>query len=212
MFQKIAEFGVLPVIKIDSVQNAVPLCNALINGGLPAAEVTFRTDCAAEAISEITSAFPQMLTGAGTVLTEKQVDDAVSAGAKFIVSPGLNPKVVKHCQDINIPVIPGVVTPGEVEKGLDLGLDVLKFFPAEAAGGLKMIKAISAPYNKVSFVPTGGINLSNLEEYLSFKKVLACGGSFMVSADLINNGNFAEIQRLTEEAVKIVKKVRGENK
>ena len=211
MFNQIEKLGVLPVIKIDSVENAVPLCEALIAGGLPAAEVTFRTACAAEAIKEITTSFPQMLTGAGTVLTEEQVDKAVEAGAKFIVSPGLNPKVVKHCQSINIPIIPGVVTPGEVEKGLDLGLEVLKFFPAEAAGGLKMIKAMSAPYGSVKFVPTGGINEKNLADYLSFNKVLACGGSFMVTADLINNKQFDKIQAITAEAVNIVKTVRGEN-
>ena len=208
MFDAISKLGVLPVIKIDDVKNAVPLCRALISGGLPAAEITFRTECAADAIKLVTDEFPDMLTGAGTVLTVEQVDRAVAAGAKFIVSPGLNPTVVKHCQSIGVPVIPGVMTPGEIEKGLELGLKVLKFFPAEAAGGLKMIKALSAPYGGVKFMPTGGISEKNLADYLANPKVLACGGSFMVKSDLINEGRFDEIERMTREAVEIVKKAR----
>ncbi len=208
MFDAISKLGVLPVIKIDDVKNAVPLCRAIISGGLPAAEITFRTECAADAIKLVTDEFPDMLTGAGTVLTVEQVDRAVAAGAKFIVSPGLNPTVVKHCQSIGVPVIPGVMTPGEIEKGLELGLKVLKFFPAEAAGGLKMIKALSAPYGGVKFMPTGGINEKNLADYLANPKVLACGGSFMVKSDLINEGRFDEIERMTREAVEIVKKAR----
>ena len=208
MFDAISKLGVLPVIKIDDVKNAVPLCRALISGGLPAAEITFRTECAADAIKLVTDEFPDMLTGAGTVLTVEQVDRAVAAGAKFIVSPGLNPTVVKHCRSIGVPVIPGVMTPGEIEKGLELGLKVLKFFPAEAAGGLKMIKALSAPYGGVKFMPTGGISEKNLADYLANPKVLACGGSFMVKSDLINEGRFDEIERMTREAVEIVKKAR----
>ena len=208
MFDAISKLGVLPVIKIDDVKNAVPLCRALISGGLPAAEITFRTECAADAIKLVTDEFPDMLTGAGTVLTVEQVDRAVAAGAKFIVSPGLNPTVVKHCRSIGVPVIPGVMTPGEIEKGLELGLKVLKFFPAEAAGGLKMIKALSAPYGGIKFMPTGGINEQTLADYLATPKVLACGGSFMVKSDLINEGRFDEIERMTREAVEIVKKAR----
>jgi len=203
IFKTIGNIGIIPVIKISDIDNALPLAKALCDGGLPAAEITFRTDCAAEAISRITTAYPEMLVGAGTVLTIKQAEAAVKAGAKFIVSPGLNPTVVEYCVKNRIPVIPGCATPSDIEKALELGLDTVKFFPAEAAGGLPMIKAMSAPY-KVKFMPTGGINEKNLLPYLQFDKVIACGGSFMVSDELIKNKDFAAITALTKKAVSLL--------
>ncbi|MBQ1895442.1 MAG: bifunctional 4-hydroxy-2-oxoglutarate aldolase/2-dehydro-3-deoxy-phosphogluconate aldolase [Clostridia bacterium] len=201
---KIGKIGIVPVVALDRAEDALPLGKALMIGGIPCAEVTFRTAAAKEAISIMTSNFPDMLVGAGTVLTCKQVDEAVAAGAKFIVSPGLNPEVVKYCVDKGIPVTPGVATPSEVEQAIGLGLDVVKFFPAEAAGGLPMIKAMSAPYTSMKFMPTGGINKDNIATYLAFNKVLACGGSFMVDKKLIAAGRFDEVTRLSREAVDAV--------
>ena len=199
--ERIYEIGLIPVIKITDPAKAVPLAKALVRGGLPAAEVTFRTSCAAEAIKAITTEVPEMLVGAGTVLTPEQADAAVAAGAQFIVSPGLNPKVVKHCQSIGIPMLPGCSTPTDLETAIELGLDTVKFFPAEAAGGIAMIKAMSAPYGNLKFMPTGGVNADNLLSYLSFGKILACGGSFMVKEDLIEAGDFDAIEALTRDAV-----------
>jgi 2-dehydro-3-deoxyphosphogluconate aldolase/(4S)-4-hydroxy-2-oxoglutarate aldolase len=201
IYTELYEYGLIPVIKISDVETAVPLAKALCAGGLPAAEITFRTECAAEAIAAITKELPHMLVGAGTVLTPEQADRAVAAGAKFIVSPGLNPTVVKHCQSIGVPILPGCATPSEIEQALELGLSVVKFFPAEAAGGLPMIKAMSAPYGGVKFMPTGGINEENLLSYLGFNKIVACGGSFMVKDSLISEGKFDEITALTRAAV-----------
>lgn len=201
ILKKLSLMGIVPVVKIDDAVDAVPLAKALCEGGLPCAEVTFRTAAAKEAIKNMTTEFPEMLVGAGTVLTTKQVDDAVDAGAKFIVSPGLNPEVVKYCIERNIPVTPGCSNPSDVELALSLGLEIVKFFPAEACGGLPMIKAMSAPYTNVKFMPTGGINASNICEYLSFPKIIACGGSWMVKDSLIKAGKFDEITRLTREAV-----------
>lgn len=201
VLNKISDIGIVPVVKIDNAKDAVPLAKALIKGGLPCAEITFRTAAAKDAIKLISDEFPEMLVGAGTVLTPKQADEAVEAGAKFIVSPGLNPEVVKHCIEKGYPITPGIASPSEIETAISLGLDAVKFFPAEAAGGLKMIKAMSAPYGNIKFMPTGGINAGNLKSYLDFNKILACGGSWMVSADLINAGKFDEIEALTREAV-----------
>ena len=209
IMEQIEKTGIIPVVVIDDVKDAEPLARALIAGGLPCAEVTFRTAAAAESIKIMREKFPEMLVGAGTVLTPEQVDRAMEAGASFIVSPGTNPKVVKYCKEKNIPIIPGVCTPTEVEAALELGLDVLKFFPAEAAGGLKMIKAMTAPYTSVRFMPTGGISPQNVGEYLSFGKILACGGSWMVKGELIKEGRFDEIEKLTREAAELVKKYRG---
>ena len=206
---KIGQMGIVPVVVLNDVKNAVPLAQSLINGGLPCAEVTFRTEAAQQSIAEISKNFPQMFVGAGTVLTIEQVDRAVDAGAKFIVSPGFNPKVVEYCIKKGYPVTPGIMTPTELEMALEFGLDVVKFFPAENAGGLKMIKAMAAPYTKMKFMPTGGINPQNVREYLQCDKILACGGSWMVKGDLINSGNFAEIEKLTKEASQIVKEIRG---
>ena len=209
VLMKIGQMGIVPVVVLTDVKNAVPLAQSLINGGLPCAEVTFRTEAAQQSIAEISKNFPQMFVGAGTVLTTEQVDRAVDAGAKFIVSPGFNPKVVEYCIKKGYPVTPGIMTPTELEMALEFGLDVVKFFPAENAGGLKMIKAMAAPYTKMKFMPTGGINPQNVREYLQCDKILACGGSWMVKGDLINSGNFAEIEKLTKEASQIVKEIRG---
>lgn len=204
ILHRIGDIGIVPVIKIEDVEKAAPLADALIAGGLPVAEVTFRAARADEAIRRIADACPDMLVGAGTVLTCEQADAAIRAGAKFIVAPGLNPKVVRYCLEHGVPVTPGVCSPSEIEQALELGLDVVKFFPAEQAGGVAAIKAMSAPYGALKFIPTGGINAKNLNDYLSFPKVLACGGSWMVKADLIAAGDFAEIERLTREAVSVM--------
>ena len=209
VLMKIGQMGIVPVVVLNDAKNAVSLAQSLINGGLPCAEVTFRTEAAQQSIAEISKNFPQMFVGAGTVLTTEQVDRAVDAGAKFIVSPGFNPKVVEYCIKKGYPVTPGIMTPTELEMALEFGLDVVKFFPAENAGGLKMIKAMAAPYTKMKFMPTGGINPQNVREYLQCDKILACGGSWMVKGDLINSGNFAEIEKLTKEASQIVKEIRG---
>lgn len=201
VLEEFSKIGIIPVIALDNVEDAAPLAKALCDGGLPCAEVTFRTAAAEESIRIMSEQFPEMLVGAGTVLTTEQVDRAVNAGAKFIVSPGLNPKVVKYCVEKGIPVTPGCSNPSDVEVAIELGLDVVKFFPAEAAGGLSMIKSMAAPYTKMKFMPTGGINAKNLTSYLDFKKIIACGGSWMVPGDLINAGEWDKIEQLTREAV-----------
>ena len=199
---KLSQIGIVPVVALNDINDARPLAKALCDGGLPCAEVTFRTDCAEEAIRVMTTEFPQMFVGAGTVLTTEQVDRAVGAGAKFIVSPGLNPEVVKYCVDKNIPVTPGCANPSDIEQALAFGLDVVKIFPAEAIGGLKLIKSMAAPYVNMKFMPTGGINAKNLNDYLAYDRIVACGGSWMVSGDLVNSGKFDEITALTKEAVR----------
>ena len=208
VLKKIGETGIVPVVVLNDVKDAVPLADALIKGGLPCAEVTFRTAAAEGAIKEISKKFPQMFVGAGTVLTTEQVDRAIGAGAKFIVSPVFNPKVVEYCIKNNYPICPGIMTPTELEMALGFGLDVVKFFPAENAGGLKMIKAMSAPYTMMKFMPTGGINATNVRDYLACDKILACGGSWMVKGDLISAGDFAKIEELTREAAEIVREIR----
>lgn len=208
IFEKIHEIGILPVIALDDAAQAVPLAKALAAGGIPAAEVTFRTAAGEEAIWRIAQECPEILVGAGTVLTTEQVDRAVNAGAKFIVSPGINPKVTAHCLEKGVQPVPGVVTPTEIESAMSFGLDVLKFFPAEPSGGLKMIQALAAPYTQIKFIPTGGISAGNVGEYLAYPKILACGGSWMVKVDLINAGKFDEIQALAAEASAIVRSVR----
>ena len=201
IIKELYNYGLVPVIKITDVNNAVPLAKALADGGLNCAEITFRTACAKEAIARITKEMPDMLVGAGTVLTPEQADEAIEAGSKFIVSPGFNPRVVKHCLERGVPVLPGCATPSEVEQAIEMGLKAVKFFPAEAAGGINMIKSMAAPYQQVQFMPTGGINEDNMLDYLSFGKIIACGGSFMVKDALIDAGNFEEITRLTRNAV-----------
>lgn len=199
--EEIGKIGIVPVIALDHAEDALPLAKALIQGGIPCAEVTFRTDAAEEAIRLIAGEFPEMLVGAGTVLTTAQVDKAVAAGAKFIVSPGLNPVTVSYCVEKGIPVLPGTANPSDVEAAIALGLEVVKFFPAEAAGGIQMIKAMSAPYGKMKFMPTGGITADNLKEYLDFDKIVACGGSWMVKKELVAAGDFDQIEAFTREAV-----------
>lgn len=201
VLEKIQKIGIVPVVVLNDAKDAAPLAKALCDGGLPCAEVTFRTDAAEESIRIMSTEFPQMLVGAGTVLTTEQVDRAVAAGAKFIVSPGLNPKVVKYCIEKGVPVTPGTANPSDVEQAIELGLEVVKFFPAEAAGGLNMIKSMAAPYTNMKFMPTGGINAKNINSYLAFPKILACGGSWMVKGDLVEAGEFDKITELTREAV-----------
>lgn len=204
VLSKIQKMGIVPVIKLDDAKDAVPLAKALVDGGLPCAEITFRTAAAEESIRLMRQAYPDMLIGAGTVLTIEQVDTAVNAGATFIVSPGLNPKVVRYCVEKNIPITPGCSNPSDVEAAIELGLEVVKFFPAEAAGGLAMIKAMSAPYVNMKFMPTGGISAKNLNAYLDFSKIIACGGSWMVKDELVKAGEFDKITELTKEAVTLM--------
>lgn len=209
VISRFGDYGIIPVVVLNESKNAAPLGQALIEGGLACAEVTFRTDAAEESIKIMAREFPEMLVGAGTVLTIEQVDKAVNAGAQFIVSPGINPKVVEYCVKNNIPITPGTCNPTNVETALEFGLDVVKFFPAEAAGGLNYIKAIAAPYTGVKFMPTGGINATNVREYLAYDRILACGGSWMVKDSLVKAGDFDKIKELTREAVGIVKEIRG---
>ena len=209
VLKQIEKIGIVPVVVLNDAKDAEPLGKALCEGGLPCAEVTFRTDAAEESIRIMAEKFPEMLVGAGTVLTIDQVDRAVNAGAKFIVSPGLNPKVVSYCVENGIPVTPGTANPTNVEQAIELGLDVVKFFPAEQAGGLAYIKAIAAPYTGMKFMPTGGINANNVKDYLACDKILACGGSWMVKGDLVKAGEFDKITELVREAAAIVKEIRG---
>jgi 2-dehydro-3-deoxyphosphogluconate aldolase/(4S)-4-hydroxy-2-oxoglutarate aldolase len=202
-FQKTLELRIVPVVAIHNAKDAVPLAEALYQGGLPSAEITFRTAAAPEAIQQIAKR-SDMLVGAGTVLKVDQVKQAVDSGACFIVSPGFNPKVVQYCLDHQIPVTPGISTPTDIEMALDFGLEIVKFFPAEAFGGLKTLKAMSAPYTMMKFIPTGGIGPHNLLDYLMHPQVPACGGSWMVTSAMIAEGRFDEITRLTREAVEIV--------
>lgn len=195
-----AELKVVPVVVLDDAKDAEPLAKALVEGGLPCAEVTFRTEKAAESIRIMTEVYPDMLVGAGTVLTTEQVDKAVESGAKFIVSPGFDPEIVDYCIEKNIPVFPGCISPSEVAQAVKRGLKVVKFFPAEQSGGLAMIKAMAAPYNMLKFMPTGGINTKNLKDYLACDKILCCGGSWMVKGDMIKAGEFEKIKKLTREA------------
>ena len=206
--KKLEQFGIVPVVVLEDTKDAAPLAKALCDGGLACAEVTFRTDAAEESIRIMTKEFPEMVVGAGTVLTTEQVDRAVNAGAQFIVSPGFNPAVVKYCIEKNIPVTPGVVTPSEMEKAIEMGLEVVKFFPAEPSGGLEIIKAVAAPYTMLKFMPTGGINPKNIVPYLQYEKILACGGSWMVKGNLISEGAFDKITDLTKEAVELVRSSR----
>ena len=203
------EHGVVPVVVLEEVKDALPLAAALVEGGLPCAEVTFRTEAAEESIRLMSEKYPEMLVGAGTVLTIEQVDRAVTAGAKFIVSPGFDPEIVDYCLEKKIPVFPGCITHSEVAQAVKRGLQVVKFFPAEQAGGVAMIKAMAAPYTMVKFMPTGGISAKNLADYLSFGKILCCGGSWMVKGNLIKNGEFDKIRELTKEAVELAAKIRG---
>lgn len=209
MEEKIEALGVVPVVVLEDAKDAEPLAKALVEGGLPVAEVTFRTAAAEESIKKMAAAYPDMLVGAGTVLTIEQVDRAVAAGAKFIVSPGFDPEIVDYCLEKGYPVFPGIITPSELAQAVKRGLKVVKFFPAEQFGGVSTIKALAAPYTNVRFMPTGGVNAKNLPDYLGFKKIIACGGSWMVKGDLVKAGEFDKIKEMTAEAVKLVKEIRG---
>ena len=209
IFEEFSKIGIIPVVVLDDAKDAAPLAKVLCENGLPCAEVTFRTAAAEEAIKIMSREFPDMLVGAGTVLTIEQADKAINAGAKFIVAPGLNPKIVQHCLDQSVPVTPGTQTPSEMEQALELGLKVVKFFPAEPAGGLNMIKAVAAAYVDLKFMPTGGINAKNVRDYLAYNKIIACGGSWMVKKDLIAAGEWDKIGAMVREAADIVKEIRG---
>lgn len=208
IFARIREAGIIPVITINHEEQAVPLAEALKKGNMNCIEVTLRTEKALKAIAVIKEKFPDCTVGAGTVLTIEQANEAIAVGADFIVSPGSNPRVIDFCKKENIPVIPGVATPSEIEKNLEMGIKVMKFFPAEACGGLNMIKAISAPYGDVMFMPTGGINEENVKEYLECSQVIACGGSWMVHSSLLEQENYSEITKLAARAMNIVSEVR----
>lgn len=200
--------GVVPVVTIEDSEDAIKLGHALLDGGLPCAEITFRTAAAEDAIRRIASELPNILVGAGTVLTVEQAEKAVKAGARFIVSPGFDAAVVDWCLEFGVPVTPGVATPTEINMAISKGLRFLKFFPAEALGGVKTLKAISAPYQDVRLIPTGGINAKNLAEYLSLPIVHACGGSWLANRQLISGGQFAEITHLAREALAIMHQAR----
>ena len=209
MMTTLKRIGIVPVVVVEDAKDALPLAEALMEGGLPCAEVTFRTDAAEESIRQMAKEFPEMIVGAGTVLTTEQADRAAGAGAGFIVSPGFNHRVTKYVLEKGIPMTPGICTPSEAEAAMELGLDVVKFFPAEPAGGLAMIKAMAAPYVNLQFMPTGGINAKNVREYLAYDRIIACGGGWMVKGELIRAGKFDEIRKLVREAADIVKEIRG---
>lgn len=204
LLQHISKVGVIPVIAIEDAEKAVPLAKALVAGGLPAAEVTFRTAAAEDAMKAIVREVPEMLVGAGTVLTHDQVDRALAAGAKFIVSPGFNPEMVRYTLSKGALMLPGTATPGEMEQAMALGMEAVKFFPAEQNGGVAKLKAIAGPYKALKWMPTGGVNAKNLTDYLAFDQILACGGTWMVKQELIEAENWEEITRLTREAVQII--------
>lgn len=207
--ERIQQIGIIPVVSIPKPEHALPLAEALLEGGLACAEITFRTAAAAEAIAQIRSRFPGILLGAGTVLTTEQADTAVNAGAGYIVSPGTNPAVVDYCLAKSVAIFPGVCTPTEVEMALAKGVDVLKFFPAEPMGGVKFLQAICAPYRNVRFIPTGGIDAKNIGQYLALPQVVACGGSWMVKPELFEAGDFTKVRELAADAVALVRGLRG---
>ena len=201
MLDRLSLAGLVPVIKVEQAEDAVPLCTALKKGGLPVAEITFRSDAALEAIRLVHETLPDVLLGAGTVLTPEQADLAFNAGARYIVTPGFNPTVVRHCLDKGYPVVPGCASPSDIEKALEMGLKAVKFFPAEPLGGVGMLKALLGPYSAMHFIPTGGINEKNLMDYLSIPQVLACGGSWMVPEDALKNRDWLKVERFTAQAV-----------
>ena len=207
--EKISDYSLIPVITIEDQEKAISLGKALIKGGLPIAEITFRTNAAIEVIKTFSTIFPQIIVGAGTVLSIQQVSDAIKAGAKFIVSPCLDLEIIDYCISKNIPVIPGVVTPTEINMARKKGIKIVKFFPAETYGGLSAIKSISAPFKDIKFIPTGGISLDNLRSYMLNEKVLACGGTWLVKKEYLENNQFDLIEKNIHDALEIIKKIRG---
>ena len=206
IFEQFSKIGIIPIAVLNDAKDAAPLAEILCKNGLPCVEIAFRTPASEESVRVISYNFPDILIGAGTVLTMEDADRAMNAGAKFIVSPGLNPKVVQHCIDNSVPVIPGVMTPSEMQQAMELGLEVVRFFPAEQAGGLAMLKAVSEVFTDLNFMPAGGFNAKNVRNYLVYDKVIACAGNWIFSNDLITTG------KLIKEAAAIVKEVRGEKK
>ena len=204
LIQQLSALKIVPVIALERAEDIVPLGRALVENGLPVAEIMFRTDAALEAIRLLRQAQPSMLIGAGTVLNKAQIEQAKAAGATFIVSPGLNPNTVRAARDLDIPMIPGVNNPSDIEAAIELGLTAVKFFPAEPSGGVKMIKALLGPYSQMQFMPTGGIGPHNIRDYLAIPGVIACGGSWMVEPALVREGNWAEIGRLARAARDLV--------
>jgi 2-dehydro-3-deoxyphosphogluconate aldolase/(4S)-4-hydroxy-2-oxoglutarate aldolase len=204
LLKQIYEAGIIPVIKIDELNDTIPLIEALKSGGLNTAEITFRTAAAKDAIKIVNEKFPAVILGAGTILNVEQAKQAIEAGAKFIVSPGFSQKVVQFCLDQEVPIFPGVATPTDIQMAIEHGLGIVKFFPADAFGGIKTLKALAGPFGSIKFIPTGGITAQNLAEYIVFPKVFACGGSWMVKDELIKAKKFDEIKRLTEEAINIM--------
>ena len=202
LMKSIFEIGIIPVIAIDDPDKAVPLAKALVAGGLPAAEVTFRTAAAEESIRRICAEVPEMLVGAGTVLTREQADRAIAAGSQFIVSPGFNPDITRYVLEKGVAMMPGTATPGEMEQAMSMGLNVVKFFPAEQNGGVAKLKALAGPYGNLRWMPTGGVNTKNMMDYLNFDRIIACGGTWMVKKELIENEQWEEITRICKEAVK----------
>jgi 2-dehydro-3-deoxyphosphogluconate aldolase / (4S)-4-hydroxy-2-oxoglutarate aldolase len=207
--QQLRQFRIVPVIVIDHPDHALPLAAALIEGGLPCAEITFRTAAGLESLRRIAAEFPDMAVGAGTVLTPQQATDAREAGARFVVSPGSNPRVVDHCLEQGIPIFPGVCTPTEVEAVLEKGIRLVKFFPAGPMGGVGFLKALAGPYPMLEFMPTGGVSAQNIGEYLAFDRVVACGGSWMAPAEWIRTGQFDRIRHETQRAVSAVRTLTG---
>ncbi len=202
MFKTIYDLGIIPVVAIDDADKAVPLAKALREGGLPAAEITFRTAAAEEAIRRITTECPDVLVGAGTVLTKEQCDRAIAAGAKFVVTPGFNPEMIAYIKSTGIPMMPGAATPGEMEQAMSMGLTNIKFFPAEANGGVNKLKALAGPYQAAKWMPTGGVNTKNLNDYLSFDRILCCGGTWIATSADIAEGKWDDITRKCKEAIK----------
>ncbi len=205
---RVREIGIIPVVVLSKVEDAPPLARALIEGGLPCAEITFRAAAAAEAIKLIRSRFPEILLGAGTVLTTEQAETAIGAGAEFVVSPGTNLTIVDYCLSKGVTIFPGVCTPTEIEMATSRGLDVVKFFPAEPMGGVKFLQAICGPYKNVRFIPTGGIDAKNVGHYLALPQVVACGGSWMVKPELFERGDFTRVKQLAAEAVALARHAR----
>lgn len=209
IMSRIARCGIVPVIVLNRAENAVPLAKALLAGGIDVMEITFRTSAARASIEAVSSEVPDMLVGAGTVLNKKNIDDAINAGAKFLVSPGLDCDLIEAAAAAGCPLLPGAVTPSEIMAGIKLGVKIFKFFPAENYGGLATLKSLGAPFADISFVPTGGISDNNVRPYLENKRVLAIGGSWMAPAELVDSGDFAQIELLTRNAVEIFKGIRG---